>query len=286
MRALDSTERGDWLLARAGAWATVGGVAGDGFDAYARILHPLQAWHGDDVEETARWCWAEVARRNGRTMHPLVQWNSLTDFEKRLEFDDGWRVGQSEEGQLAVDLLAALAEHLGRATRSPDETTAAIWNGWGELHPDSMGIIVLLSDDTLESDRAHLEAEARKRKLDEMRATVTSEVAAIVDSGPLFAWPGREMLLLQTSLAELSDLDWPEAGGVAGVMPQMLWPADRSWVVASEIDWDSTIVAGSRALIDAVLADERFESFEVQAVSDLSWDGDTVNPRPRERMDP
>lgn len=218
-------------------------------------------------------------------MHPLVQWNSLTDIEQRLEFDDGWRVGQTEEGQLAVDLLAALTEHLGRATRSPDETTAAVWNGWGELHPDSTGIIVLLSDDTPESDRAHLEAEARQQMLEEMRAAVAPEVAAILDSGPLFDWPGREMLLLHTSLAELSDPDWPDAGGIAGPMPQMLWPADHSWVVASEIDWDSTIVAGSRALIDAVLADERFESFEVHAVSDLSWDGDTMNPRPRERMD-
>jgi hypothetical protein len=62
-----------------------------------------------------------------------------------------------------------------------------------------------------------------------------------------------------------------------GVMPQLLWPADQSWVVASEIDWDSTIVAGSRGLIDAVLADPALEAFEVDEDADLSWDGDIVN---------
>lgn len=45
----------------------------------------------------------------------------------------------------------------------------------------------------------------------------------------------------------------------------MLWPEGHEWVLASEIDWDSTIVAGSRSLIDAVLADARFEAYEVDA---------------------
>lgn len=54
-------------------------------------------------------------------------------------------------------------------------------------------------------------------------------------------------------------------------------------MVASEIDWDSTIVAGPRALIDAVLASDAWESFEVDQESDLTWDGDTVNPRPAGR---
>ena len=69
-------ERGAWLRARAGAWATVGGVAGTGFEAYARILHPVRAWRTDPtitdewgsplIVEDTRWGWAEVARRNAR----------------------------------------------------------------------------------------------------------------------------------------------------------------------------------------------------------------------------
>lgn len=91
MRLLSEPSRGDWLVARAGRWASVGGVAGTGFEAYARLLHPVGAHREDldttdergdhpDVEHT-RWRWAEVARRNDRVMHPLVQWQRLTDDE-------------------------------------------------------------------------------------------------------------------------------------------------------------------------------------------------------------
>ncbi|MGN8050882.1 hypothetical protein ACTJKO_14460 [Curtobacterium sp. 22159] len=38
-------------------------------------------------------------------------------------------------------------------------------------------------------------------------------------------------------------------------------------------------MAGSRALVDPVLGDGRFEAYEVDEASDLSWDGDLVNPR-------
>lgn len=93
-------------------------------------------------------------------------------------------------------------------------------------------------------------------------------------------------LLFDTALAELADPGWVHAAGLGwtadfpGVMPQLLWPADHTWVVASEIDFDSTIVAGSRTLIEAVVADDRFEAFEITEDSDLSWDGDTINPAP------
>ncbi|MDP4331968.1 hypothetical protein Q7F20_01145 [Curtobacterium sp. A7_M15] len=59
----------------------------------------------------------------------------------------------------------------------------------------------------------------------------------------------------------------------------MIWPEDHAWVVASEEDWDSTIIAGSRTLVDSILADDRFEAFEVHEGDDLSRDGDLLNPR-------
>ena len=37
------------------------------------------------------------------------------------------------------------------------------------------------------------------------------------------------------------------------------WPADRSWFVATEIDFEWTFVAGERTLIDRLLADDRLE---------------------------
>jgi hypothetical protein len=296
MEPLRGTEHGDWLRQRVGAWASVGGVAGTGFDAYARILHPVDAWQEDltvtdewgahPVVQRRRWMWSEVARRNQRVMHPLVQWFSLTDDEDRRDFPDGWHVGQSVDGQLPADLLAVLSGLLRRATTTPDRLIAGVWNGWSELHPESGAVMLLFSDDTDPAEQERERARAEKAWREERRRSVAPAVGELLEVGPLFAWPGREFVLLETSVGELADASWPQHAGIGGVMPQLLWPADHAWVVASEIDWDSTIVAGPRTLIDAVLACDAWEGFEVDENSDLTWDGDTVNPRPQGRMEP
>ena len=47
--------------------------------------------------------------------------------------------------------------------------------------------------------------------------------------------------------------------------------------MATEIDFDSTVVAGSAALVEAVLAREDLEAWSVQPADLLSTDGDVVN---------
>ena len=44
--------------------------------------------------------WAELAARNGRHVHPRVQWVRLSGAEppQGIELDDGWTVGPPEEG--------------------------------------------------------------------------------------------------------------------------------------------------------------------------------------------
>lgn len=49
-------------------------------------------------------------------------------------------------------------------------------------------------------------------------------------------------------------------------LANLWWPADRAWFVVSEIDYDSTIVAGSRESIDAVLRMPGLEAFELSPV--------------------
>ncbi|MGC5629215.1 hypothetical protein ACPYO6_13360 [Georgenia sp. Z1344] len=280
--------RGVWLLERVGSWGRVGGSAGTGFEAYARILHPVDARRvvSPDADEpgertaidAARWTWAEVAARNGRVMHPLVQWCRLTDDETALSFADGWQVSPSVEGMLEPDQLAALTEHLRLSTAAADDVTAGVWNGWGELHGNGAVYVFVDADaDPVERATERARAEAERRD------SVCADVRRAAVSGPFLEWPGRDFLLFGTSLTELADLRRVSAGecdpgwGIGGVLPQLLWPADRSWVVASEIDWDSTIVAGSRTLVEEILADPRFEAYEVDEDSDLTWDGDTLN---------
>jgi hypothetical protein len=94
--------------------------------------------------------------------------------------------------------------------------------------------------------------------------------------------------LFSSSLRELADPTWAQRTvpgwecsryGQEGPYTSLIWPEDHTWVVACEEDWDSTIVAGSRALVDSILVDDHFEAFEVHEDDDLSWDGDLLNPR-------
>lgn len=288
MELLTDVSCGDWLLQRVGEWGRVGGVAGDGFEAYARILHPVPVTHWDlsVVDEwgmpralgETTWPWAEVATRQGLTMHPLVQFNRLADLHQGVEFTGGWQVGQTPEGYLELDLLGGLTEHLARASSAPDDLVAGIWTGWGEL--GEPGFVIYLEEGSGWLARRQAQREASRRRAEALRP----EVRAAAARGPYLRWPDREMLLFSTSCAELADPTWLGRAGIgatdgsSGPGPQLIWPGDHAWVVASEIDWDSTIVAGPRSLVEAVLADERFEAFEVDERADLTWEGDTINP--------
>jgi len=98
--------------------------------------------------------------------------------------------------------------------------------------------------------------------------------------GPMLALPMREYVLYRGRLATLRDPGWLRTDGWAwahGRTPNLVWPDDRSWFVASEIDFDSTVVGGSRALIERVLS-SGLEAAGVTAASDLSSEGDRLNP--------
>jgi hypothetical protein len=161
----------------------------------------------------------------------------LVQWGRLSDDQDPYAPGTSV-GSLDPVVLAALVPLLTRTTSTPDDVVAGFWTGHGGLE--------LVS-------RRHLNM------------------------------PGREYVLASTTLAELSDPDWGfslELGWVTHVRSpslQLLWPDDHAWVLATEIDWDSTIVAGSRALIESIVLDGRFEAFEVGPDDDLSWDGDTIN---------
>ena len=65
-------------------------------------------------------------------------------------------------------------------------------------------------------------------------------------NAPLLRLPAREYLLYQGRPDQV-------AGWMDG--PNLWWPADRAWCVASEIDLPWTYVGGSKTLIAEVLGD-------------------------------
>ncbi|WP_261379241.1 hypothetical protein [Rhodococcus rhodochrous] len=62
--------------------------------------------------------------------------------------------------------------------------------------------------------------------------------------------------------------------------PNLWWPQDRAWCVATNIDLMASYVGGSRQCVEAILASSDLEAFEVEAEMSVQRDSDSVNPRP------
>jgi hypothetical protein len=86
--------------------------------------------------------------------------------------------------------------------------------------------------------------------------------------------PQRDYALLRASLETIA------SGVLVGpgwAEPNIWWPEDRAWCVATEIDFRWTYVAGTHECIRAVLADSRLEALATQPDHLGSYNGDVIN---------
>lgn len=286
---------GQWVLDAVGEWDWTAGLrwlVPPIYEAYARILHPASGqqlrWSGDRVSgEEQRMRWREVAAREGTTLHPLAQWGLLIAGSTRPSFgEDGWQYGEPEQGRMDLDELAAVTEVLSRHTSTPGECFAAVWEGWGELHAtrirysaaawapapelETYGYVPLSA---MPASMRDPEAEPRQHP--------AIEEAWYNDR---FELPHRESLLFACDVRAFADTAWPARSGLDStgnsLTPMALWPSDRAWYLASEVDFDSTIVGGSRALVDELLRlgdTDAAEVLEISIDADLTTEGDRLN---------
>lgn len=272
------------------SWGQAQNIAGSGFAAYVRILHPVPATRLDLTTvdefgvhpelESTRWRWAEVARRNNMVMHPQVQWSAISVGDEATEFDDGWVAHSPEIGQQTPQDIAMLCEHLQKFTTTPEDLIAAVWAGWGELNIGASAVFVSTQANWFQRRRAQKEHQRQQRE------AILPEIHRAIRRKRYLELPDREYIMLETGCAELSDPTWIQRAGLGwqpdwpstGVTPQLIWPEDHAWVVGSEIDWDSTIVSGPHELIESIHEDDRLESFIVEPTADISWYGDQINP--------
>ena len=59
--------------------------------------------------------------------------------------------------------------------------------------------------------------------------------------------------------------------------PNLWWPEDRAWFVATEIDFDSTFVGGDKGLIAELVTDERLEALPITLSAKADSAADRVN---------
>ncbi len=264
LRVTDGALAGAWIKPRLGGrFGSVTLRVPMGFEAYARIFHPPSDSNGNSVS------WAEVAKVCGTTPHPEMQWHAILGLgdadELRGSYAPGdgsgvkWAGSDAPIGGMGIETLDALCEVLAAHTSDPTQCLFGLCTiqGW----------------------------------LDSLSTTFTPSLLDL----PL----GRSYIILtgQLSATEQITRDWADSlelslSGESGEelrqdvahfrqreAPNLLWPAEQAWFVASEVDFDSTLVGGNASLIDAIVESSALEAWPIEGSASLADDADSINTR-------
>lgn len=218
------------------------------YEAYARIFHPAY----DPGSKPVRW--AEVAEAMGTAVHCEMQWEALTAGSE-------WEGLVPGIGGMDFFDLDALCEILAVHTAEPGRCYFGLCTiqGWLGSFPAAQLKPLL----RLPMDRDH-----------------------IVLAGPL------------ASVGQIAR-DWSRSSSVGTIwfarkgdtlspkppkdlrtrrdVPNLIWPADRSWFVVSEVDFDSTLVGGTVDLVAAIVESPALEAWQVEPTTSLAIDADKIN---------
>jgi hypothetical protein len=212
---------------------TVTSIVPAGFEAYARILHPVETpLRGARIIR-----WQEVANWGGQTLAAQSQWLAVAMPEVKPEHPRPWRSQGPHQGSLYPNDARALAMIAGQFTDTPDQCWCCIWEGFGWW------------------SRSWFTAPGQVAP-----SPPTSPIPVEAKEWPKVHTRYRDYFLYEESL-ETSFGESIET--LEGHSPNLWWPSDRAWCVGTEIDLDSTYVGGSKQFIDAILQNEELEAFEI-----------------------
>jgi hypothetical protein len=258
----------DWVVDGVGSFGSgVKGLLPSSFESYARILHPAwrrgEEWHREAVT------WETVAAETGRKVHSRVQFDSLTGVERGEPRDY-----EPDVGEMPPSLLSDLCEVLKGHTTTPERCWFCLWEGWAWVGGAPSAAIMSTAED-----------------VDDPFVDLPPAFPPEIINGPRVSLPGRGYILFDGPLDAATEMGLrigelvndvrPDAGveldEFSPQTPNLLWPDDHAWCVATEVDLDSTYLGGSEALVQAILADTRFEAWRAELDEIVHSGGDDVN---------
>jgi hypothetical protein len=246
----------DWIAPRLAPWDgySITMIVPAGFEAYARVLHPAET-PGDEGRLVR---WADVAAWSGMPLRRDAQFHSVALPPTPASGPPPYDGHGPHEGSIYAPDAEVLIAILRSWTATPEDCWFCVWDGFGW--------------DTASTFVALTEAGQPSEVIEEQRR---DPVPGPVRDGPRVRLPNRDYFLYQGPVAAAGTLARLE--GTWEQYPNLWWPADRAWCVASEIDLQWTYVGGPRGLIDAVLADGRIEALPAAPDDPVSRVEDWVN---------
>jgi hypothetical protein len=184
-----------------------------------------------------------------RVLHP---WTDTGEGQDRIE------------GHLPEDELTALVDVLARHTRAPDECFHALWDGYGDLIGGEAAAFLSFA-------AGPMAWPGRIFTKPKPPAPPPPAFAAEVMQGPRLRVAGRDHLLFAGPVSDAGK--WGAASFGHGIprdinSPNLLWPADHAWCVATDIESTWTGIGGSAALADELLGVARLEVVRTRYTSE------------------
>ncbi|NYJ74711.1 hypothetical protein [Allobranchiibius huperziae] len=244
----------DWALSRMrGRHGDVSLMVPDCFPAVVRVMHELRT---NDDRDSPRWADALpefLETGPSAFLHRDVEPYHVTD------------------GTLTREYLPSLLPLLTDATTTPQLSWYTVWKGYGDFHRSGSVLVLFSSPDEMTEAQMAVERSRIQRSYAEASQIGERFVASCAE---IPWWGSREMALMSGPLSAVYALggSLPGPDGVSDLGPQMWWPVDRAWFLATDIDDAWTYLAGARSLIDAVLDLDRQQLLEAYEVSfDQRW---------------
>ena len=242
----------------AGAWIaerlTVGDTVPRGFEQYAQILHPAFDSPRAPCEPVR---WRDVATWSGIPLRAGTDFASIAIPQEPRSEPPPWTSQGPQSGQLFLPYLRALQGILAEETTTPDESWFGLWDGYGWIGGSARGGVAVFMDSSIHGTAAP----------DPIPAAVPEGVL----DGPKLDLPHRSYLLFK---GFTTHADQAPFGGAWEQTPNIWWPEDRAWFVATEIDLSWTYVGGSKRLIERLVSDERIEAISTDPFAErrtMGW---------------
>jgi hypothetical protein len=157
------------------------------------------------------------------------------------------------EGGIQDHRLEELVRVLKAFTRTSDRCWLAAWVGWGSWGPGSSAVLTAVHEPPRRkrSRRKRIyrwQLGGRMRDVQRAAAETQRKLNAL----PKLRTQAREYFLFTARVGDVSSF------AISGFpqTPNIWWPDDRAWCVATEVDGYDSYVGGSNACIEAVLSSE------------------------------
>lgn len=248
-----------------GEFGSVGALVPAEFSTVLRLFHPAYA-QSTPPHPGAPVRWQEVARWSGRIVHPLMAFERLAvPLSVQTQAPKPWHDSPSW-GRLDAPVLRDLVPLLAAHTQTPASCYFGVWEGHGIFGREARRIF---DGDTQDANPGHSQASA----------------LTDVEQARRLAGVNRAYLIYKGSVEAVhSFLDAPFY-----TTPNLWWPEDRGWFVATDVDLNSTYIGvgsgldssvgsgGNAGLIQTLQTHLRLEVLPILRSATTYFTGDTLN---------